>query len=193
MTPWWVQWHFKITGVSIVYSTFCSGADQRKHQSSASLAFVRGIHQWLVNSPHKGPVTRKMFPFDDVIIWAIINPSACITVKISSGNIHFGEKILPRSVIDGCTCTDKMIWNLHVWSIPDTSFTIFLIRHASYKMEIILYKFSGEVFLSEIILKKKQISWCMITVLHSDQIWTVSYKTKFGSQNFGYQIWWLFV
>ena len=45
-----------------------SGADQRKHQSSASLTFVRGIHRWSVNSPHKGPVTRKMFPFDDVII-----------------------------------------------------------------------------------------------------------------------------
>ena len=49
---------------SIVYS----GADQRKYQSSASLAFVRGIHRWPVNSPHKGPVTRNMFPFDDVIM-----------------------------------------------------------------------------------------------------------------------------
>ena len=58
----------QITGVSIVYSTVCSGANQRKHQSSASLAFVRGIHRWPVNSPHKGPVTRKMFPFDDVIM-----------------------------------------------------------------------------------------------------------------------------
>ena len=45
-------------------------AHQRKHQSSASLAFVRGIHRRPVNSPHKWPVTRKMFPFDDVImIW----------------------------------------------------------------------------------------------------------------------------
>ena len=42
--------------------------DQRKHQSSASLAFVRGIRRWTVNSPHKGPVTRKIFPSDDVII-----------------------------------------------------------------------------------------------------------------------------
>ena len=58
----------KITSVSIVYSTVCSGADQRKHQSSASLAFVRGIHRWPVNSPHKGPVKRKMFPLDDVIM-----------------------------------------------------------------------------------------------------------------------------
>ena len=56
----------QITSHTIVYSTVYSGADQRKHQSSASLAFVMGIHRWPVNSPYKGPVTRKMFPFDDV-------------------------------------------------------------------------------------------------------------------------------
>ena len=59
----------QITSVTIVYSTVCWGADQRKHQSFASLAFVRGIHRWPVNSPHKGPVMRKMFPFDDIIMW----------------------------------------------------------------------------------------------------------------------------
>ena len=58
----------QITSFTIVYSTIYSGADQRKQQSSASLAFVRGIHRSLVNSPHKGPVTQKMFPFDDVIM-----------------------------------------------------------------------------------------------------------------------------
>ena len=58
----------QITGVCSVCPTACSDADQRKHQTSASLTFVRGIHRWLVNSPHKGPVTRKMFPFDDVIM-----------------------------------------------------------------------------------------------------------------------------
>ena len=42
----------QITGVSIVYLIVSSGADRRKHQSSASLAFVR---------VHKGPVTRKCF------------------------------------------------------------------------------------------------------------------------------------
>ena len=60
----------QITNLTIVYSTGYSGVDQRKHQSSASLAFVRGIHRWQVNYfPHKGPVTRKMSPFDDVIMW----------------------------------------------------------------------------------------------------------------------------
>ena len=43
----------QITSLSIIRSTVCSGAGQRRHQSSASLAFVRGIHWWLVNSPHK--------------------------------------------------------------------------------------------------------------------------------------------
>ena len=58
----------QITSLTIVYSTVYSGADQRKHQSPASLAFVLGIHREPVNSPHKWPVTRKMFPFDDVIM-----------------------------------------------------------------------------------------------------------------------------
>ena len=49
----------QIPSITIVYSTVHSGA---------SLAYVRGIHRWPVNSPHKWPVTRKMFPFDDVIM-----------------------------------------------------------------------------------------------------------------------------
>ena len=58
----------QITSLAVVYSTVYSDADQRKHQSSASLAFVWGIHRGPVNSPHKGPVTRKTFPFDDIIM-----------------------------------------------------------------------------------------------------------------------------
>ena len=57
----------RITDVSIVYSIVCSGADQRKYQSSASLAFVGEIHRWPVNFP-KGPVSWKIFPFDDIIM-----------------------------------------------------------------------------------------------------------------------------
>ena len=59
---------FQITSIISVYSTVYSGADQRKHRSFASLAFVWGIHRGPVNSPHKWPVTRKMFPFDDVFM-----------------------------------------------------------------------------------------------------------------------------
>ena len=57
----------QINSLTIAYSTIYLGADQRKHQSFASLAYVRGIHLWPGNSPHKGSVTQKMFPFDDDI------------------------------------------------------------------------------------------------------------------------------
>ena len=62
---------------------FIEGAVQTKHQSSASLAFERGIHRWLVNSLHKGPVTRKMFPFDDVIMGpSVAFPAVCLAGPI---------------------------------------------------------------------------------------------------------------
>ena len=72
----------KITSLTIVYTTVYSGADQSKHQSSASLAFVWGIHRGPVNSPHKWPVTRKMFPFDDVIMRQWITISAIINMYV---------------------------------------------------------------------------------------------------------------
>ena len=65
----------QITSLTLVYSIVYSDADQRKHRSSASLAFVWGIHRRPVNSPHKWPVTRKMFPFDDVIMGLRIHVS----------------------------------------------------------------------------------------------------------------------
>ena len=61
----------QITSLTIVYATVYLDADRRKHQSSASLAFVWRIYRWPVNSPHKWPVTREMVPFDDVIILII--------------------------------------------------------------------------------------------------------------------------
>ena len=74
----------QITSLTIIFSTIYLNTDQRKHQSSASLAFVRGIHRRPVNSPHKWPVTRKMFPFDDVFMhrrfwsWLITNTTGSI-------------------------------------------------------------------------------------------------------------------
>ena len=62
----------QITSLTIVYSTVNSDIDQRKHQSSASLSFVWGIHRGPVNSPLKWPVTRKMFPIHDAIMIALI-------------------------------------------------------------------------------------------------------------------------
>ena len=109
----------QITGVSIVYSTVCSSADQRKHQNSASLAFVRGIHRWPVNSSHKGPVKLKMFPFDDVIMWKstglsritkltdILSTWAMSPRGENAGNIiltKFWSLAAPKAVIIATSC-----------------------------------------------------------------------------------------
>ena len=75
----------QVTSLTIVYSAVYSDADQRKYQSSASLAFVRGIHRGSVNPTHKWPVTRKMFPFDDVIMEKIhIFDCACALTRATT-------------------------------------------------------------------------------------------------------------
>ena len=86
----------QITSLTIVYSIVYSDADQRKHQSSASLAFVRGSHRGPVNFPHKWPVTRKMFPLDDVIM--------CLATSQMNNHKHISSKwwlqmLLPTYVI----------------------------------------------------------------------------------------------
>ena len=75
----------QITSLTIVFSTFYSDAE---HQSSASLSFVRGIHRVPVNSPHKWQVTRKMFPFDDVIMNA--QKQSSMRCMVSCLSTHWG-------------------------------------------------------------------------------------------------------
>ena len=109
------------TSLTIVYSTVYPGADQSKHQSSsASLAFVWGIHRWPVNSPHKWPVTRKMFPFDDVIM--IFTNQAFSLVK--KHNDHF------------------WIWSFY------KSYTVFLSRQLGQPIRLLL-SYVGEEFEEE--------------------------------------------
>ena len=127
-----------ITSLTIVYSTVYSDADQRKHQSSASLAFVRGIHWGPVNSPHKWPVTQKMFPFDEVIMkklslkmlfakcWHL---SSCLRVLSNLGSLknlsntgsgHNG--LLP----DGWPQIDYQCWQIIsevLWHLSESDFT----------------------------------------------------------------------
>ena len=95
----------QITSLTLVYSTVYSSADQRKHQSSASRTFVSGIHRCLANSPHKGPVTRKMVPFDDVIMlfinWYRRYPRLVYDVYWPESNIWGFEEMLQISIL--CT------------------------------------------------------------------------------------------
>ena len=89
----------QITSVSNVCSIVGPVADQRKHQSFASLAFVLGIHRWPANSPHKRQVTWKMFPFDDVIMSTTdvghitCVPSVLPTIPITNRMKYFGPLI----------------------------------------------------------------------------------------------------
>ena len=73
----------QITSLATVYSTVYLGGDQRKHQSSASLTFVRGIHWWPVNSKQTWPVTQKIFRFEDVIMVETLCPSSQYLAFIS--------------------------------------------------------------------------------------------------------------
>ena len=114
----------QITSLTIVYTTVYLDADQRKHQSSASLAFVRGIHRWPVNSPHKWPVTRKMFPFDDVIM-SFQNHSGYR--ECSSTALTMVEKPDVRAVQWDCGAVCESIrdylippcFRLDIWMIPE--------------------------------------------------------------------------
>ena len=93
----------QITSLTIVYSAVYSGADKRKHQRSASLVFVRGIHRRPVNSPHRGPVTHKMFPFDNGIM-QYLNLDSCNT---STHTFRFDLLILCQFQ-DGPTVSSDM-------------------------------------------------------------------------------------
>ena len=104
----------QITSFPIV----CSVTDQRKHQSSASLAFVRGIQWRPVNSSHKGPVTQKMFPFDDVIM----KMYGFHQININCTNItKYTVEVLDRNPSEKCSglihslCPTSMISYQCLW------------------------------------------------------------------------------
>ena len=136
MTSQWARWRLKSPASPLFTQPFIQGADQRKHQSSTSLAFVRGIHRGPMNSPHKGPVTRKMFPFDDVImnlqgggsLQTIRSTSSvilCLTTKVYNIDVIRGrqmywehgcylQRLLCLSTrFNQSTDHDNSVWGLH--------------------------------------------------------------------------------
>ena len=110
----------QITSLTVVYSIVYSGVNQRKHQSSASLAFVREIHRGPVNFPHKWPVTRKMFPFDDVIMRVHISWGCtlhmCSTYCISHA-LWYGMRCMSFYIPMVCLCFDSFLCNNNSWWI----------------------------------------------------------------------------
>ena len=102
----------QITSLTVVYSIVYSDVNQRKHQSSASLAFVREIHRGPVNFPHKWPVTRKMFPFDDVIM------ECCCPCTLNMTDINFAIRLSIATLLLWVrpTPTDSnLYWILKNW------------------------------------------------------------------------------
>ena len=99
----------EITSVSIVFSTICSGSDQT-------------IHWWQVNFPHKGPVTRKMFPFDDVNMTI---PWICLYTLLPQYKLY--HAVIPSWCLP---CTSR-------WQLPRALFKIVCVRNLeSYFHEI---------------------------------------------------------
>ena len=92
----------QITSLTIVYSTVYSGADQKTYLSSVSLLFVRRIHRWPLNSPHKGPITRKMFPINDVIMARRENVFKENKIRIVASRAVIYSKSLNLSLIYWC-------------------------------------------------------------------------------------------
>ena len=102
----------QITSLRIVYSSIYSGVDKRKYQSSVLLAFVRGIQRWLVNSRHKWPITRKMLPFDDVIMHVSCGCFSLV-MPISKLIIHYNVTLewKPQNLTNGqSTLVQVMAW-----------------------------------------------------------------------------------
>ena len=97
-----------ITSLTNVFSTVYSDADPWKYQSSASLALVRGIHWSLVNSPYKWPVTRKMFPFDDVIMQSY--NAAQYREITASAHSHSGNGITSESQLLSDPIRHSVTW-----------------------------------------------------------------------------------
>ena len=107
-----------ITGILIVCSTICSGEHHRNHQSSAPLSFVREIYRWAVESHHKGPVTRNMFPFAYVIIQMLYDKvhNYCGTMTDQPTNQPTSQPT------DLTNQPDRVGVSSHIWLIKDDKF-----------------------------------------------------------------------
>ena len=113
----------QITRLTIAYSTVYSGADQRNHQSSAALAFVRGNHRSPVNSPHKWPITRKMFLFDGVIMY--YTPTKT-TLRLSWTTLTLCLNLMPQTLV----YSDNVACHFRTWQVDCLYLYTFLNKYS---------------------------------------------------------------
>ena len=126
----------QITDVQVVCSTICSGADQRKDQSSVSLAFVRGIHRWPVDSLHKGPVTRKIF---------LLMTSSCAAIHkvfnlIYKSFVWFEFCVFVKCAYSTLLTFNNLSYGKHV-QIIEIGFTFTLVSRGYFTYRPLQYEF----------------------------------------------------
>ena len=133
----------QITSLTIVYSIVYSDVDQRKHQSPASLAFVRGTP---FNSPHKGPVTRKMFPVNDVIkCGPRIYPGPALKGLMFNWTKNAVEVIdcveQPHILLSGTpeTHISKLAWTICIKKLSCSELTVKCLANTRYRQNILCF------------------------------------------------------
>ena len=170
----------QIISLTIVYSTVYSDADQNNYQSPASLAFVRGIHRGPVNSPHKWPVTRKMFPFHDVIMSIYIH-------------VHFGRtlKLIWKQVLDlefsnsdvnemtGHQCYSAVTFQIHWWlTLTPADF--------SGPISAILAIQWNNSFIDKAVITRDLVNGACCCSIPSDQCQVAIHRARQGSTGLGW-------
>ena len=166
----------QITSLTIVYTTVYSDVHQRKHQSSASLAFVRGIHRGPVNSPHKGPVTRKIFPFDDVIMISTNMNNRPLTLQRGfSVNKIMAHKVILRLVAVNTSAIRNKNKQKQQYIVPMRNAEIRVLRWGNVyrKWEIISY------FLNDNIISLNSDRWHMWYMVY--HLWSGHLMTRFNT------------
>ena len=181
----------QITGVWSVYSTVCSGADQRKHQSSASLAFVRGNHRWSVNSPqqmasnaehiftlwrHRRPTSE----FLDTIYSYNVYPLITKPTRVTSSSATLIDHILSNNIdissghMQGILCT-SMSDHFAIFHIAGNVSTGKLTQPVSPKLTRDMRRKKGNTFLDEM----HNIDWNNLLLINDAQCAYTAHSIKF--------------
>ena len=85
------------TGNSLFIQQFIRAGNQENTEAPYYWPFMRGIHQWLVDSPHKWPVMWKEFPCHE-IMWRLVY--IVIWIIWCQSAITFHSSVLLSWVLD---------------------------------------------------------------------------------------------
>ena len=120
MISWSARWRLKSPASLLLTQPFIQVQIKENTQASRHWLFVWGIHRGPVNFPHNGPVTRKMLPFDDVIIsyafsWG--QKSSIIWINFSKQFVNEWQASIYCSFKDfGKSCFSTTLFNISAMS-----------------------------------------------------------------------------